>query len=625
MRIAWAALCAVLLGAASPSLGARLFVPVAAGPGVAAALPGLSGVVKVALQPAVLADLRSRSDAVLEAFPLGAGGTADLVLTRIEPFPAGARVEVMQPDGPHAIPLPDAAYFAGSVDGDPASRVFLVAGRTEAHGFVATGGDVYPFGPDLAGDHRSYALSRVDPALYPRPVGYCVNDLQIPEALRPPPRPTAGLAPPVAATSGLKLADVAVETDNELRAKFPSDSATLDYLASLLAAATAIYERDVGVRLQFSYIRLWAPAVTDPWTKTDTVDSLYEVQNYWNTPGNNMNVVAGNPDIVHFISGKSVQGGVAYLDVLCNGYWAYGVSQVYGAFDLSDPNNIWDVEVVTHEMGHNFGSPHTHCYNPPLDMCWPYESGCYSGPEVDSRGTIMSYCHLHTGGLANIDLTFGPTVSARIGQSVAAAFCLASVSTTTTTTTSTATTSTSITGTTTTGPTTTNTATTTSTTTVTTTTAHGSTTTSSTGSVPTTTTSTTVPDGDDDEDGVPDAADACPDTPAGDLVDDTGCSVCPCAGPREGGTWRNRMQYLRCVRIEARRRAGSARGAAFHRAQRSSCGRRGMTRCCLYTSEDDQSGSCRLLRLSSCVARGAIADAEDMGDGSCVPSPCPRP
>jgi cysteine-rich repeat protein len=40
----------------------------------------------------------------------------------------------------------------------------------------------------------------------------------------------------------------------------------------------------------------------------------------------------------------------------------------------------------------------------------------------------MSYCHLLSGGLSNIDLVFGSTVSARIGQSVTAATCLEEVS-----------------------------------------------------------------------------------------------------------------------------------------------------------------------------------------------------
>jgi len=109
---------------AAPAPAARLFV--------AAASHHRSGVRRLRLDRAVLRDLRARDEATLEAFPLGDRRTADLVLTRIAPFPPGARIEVMHADGPHLLPIPDAAYFSGTVAGEPGSRVVLVADRTRA-------------------------------------------------------------------------------------------------------------------------------------------------------------------------------------------------------------------------------------------------------------------------------------------------------------------------------------------------------------------------------------------------------------------------------------------------------------------------------------------------------------
>lgn len=496
------------LGLAGPAEAARLFQPGPAGLHTRSALTGVGGVRLLTVDPTALAGLRGTDRAVVDDFPLGSSRSATVELERFEPFPAHARVEIMEASGPRALALPDRAYFRGQVRGEPGSRVFVVAGPTSVQGFVTSAGDVFPFGPDSHGRHRSYALTQADPTQYPPPKDFCVNDLE-PQAVEHPTPSPMHAAPdgtPViaAAVAGsLRIADLAIETDNELRAKFASDNAALDYLTSLLAASTAIYERDVNVRLQYSYIRLWAPGVSDPWTSTSPSGSLSEVLSYWNNAANNMNAIAGSHDVVHFISGKSVQGGVAYVDVLCFPSYAYGVSQVYGSFDLSNPNAIWDLVVFTHELGHNFGSSHSHCYNPPLDKCYNGESGCYSGAVVASRGTLMSYCHLLSGGLSNIDLTFGDTVSARIRTSVDAAACLATTSTTTTTlsgttsTTASATTTTSTT--TTTRPTTTTSttlastttvrATTTTTIAVTTTTAAGTT---STTSPPPTTTSTTA-------------------------------------------------------------------------------------------------------------------------------------
>jgi len=670
---------AVPFAAAAPSAHARLLSPAR---GQQTSLEGVAGVQKLVLDRATLAALRARDSAVVRDFPLGRTRAADLVLARFEPFAPGARVEIVEPGGARALTLPDRVYFRGTVAGEDDSHVLLIAARARVHGFVVSRGEVFPFGPDGRGGHRSYALRDADPTRYPPPGDFCANDLA-PEAVRIPPAARALAAtPPVASTAGtLKQANVAIDTDQELRAKFPSDSAALDYLASLAAAATSIYERDVAVRLRFSYIRLWGAAPPDPWSATAPGGALGEVRTYWNDPANKMDTTAGPRTVVHFVSGKSVQGGVAYIDVLCNASYGYGVSQVYGSFDLSQPSQIWDALVVTHELGHNFGTPHTHCYSPPLDKCYANEAGCYSGPVVASRGTVMSYCHLLAGGLSNIDLVFGDVVSARIGQSVGAASCLATVpaSTTTTTTTTTipistttsttakppTTTSTTLTTsttttarpTTTTSPSTSSTTTSTSTTSTigtssTATTASTSSSTSTTvASVSsstvtttpsTTTTSTTtvapststtlpaVPGGDSDGDGVPDARDACAGTPPGDVVDASGCSLCPCAGPRGGGRWRSRSAYLRCVRGPAKLRVALGvlgrheRRSALERARQSSCGRAAATRCCLYTGANDVTGRCRVMRGAACATHVSTGAAADPGPGSCMPSPCAR-
>ncbi len=426
---------AMTLGTASGAHAERLLAPRAAvrTPGGAGELPHVARVQSLTLGRTALRGLRAQTHALVAGFPLGVDGAGDLVLARVEPFAPGARVEVMVGGTAQALALPDQVYFGGTVAGEPDSRAFLVAGPDAVHGFVVRGGTVYQFGPDGAGLHRSYALRDADPRAYPPPGDFCGNDLH-PETSDTPGvhaetlRREGLLAPPIAPAVGpLKQADVAIETDNELWAKFGSNQATLTYLASLAAAANVIYERDLNLRLRFSYIRLWASSTTDPWTGTSTSSALSETRTYWTNPANNMDAIAGSRDLVHVVSGKSVQGGIAYVGALCNAGYGFGVSQVFGSFNVAVPSQIWDLMVVAHEIGHNVGSPHTHCYSPVVDQCYNGESSCYSGTVVASRGTIMSYCHLLAGGLSNIDLLFGSAVSARIGQTLSAATCLANV------------------------------------------------------------------------------------------------------------------------------------------------------------------------------------------------------
>jgi hypothetical protein len=127
--------------------------------------------------------------------------------------------------------------------------------------------------------------------------------------------------------------------------------------------------------------------------------------------------------VAHFLSGKNTGCGIAYLGVLCNRTYGYGVSgSLAGNFNIDNPSVVWDILVVSHEIGHNFNSPHTHCYGgidgvaDPVDPCYASESGCYAGTAQlpggcggsgQGCGTIMSYCHLRSGGYGNITMTFG--------------------------------------------------------------------------------------------------------------------------------------------------------------------------------------------------------------------------
>jgi choice-of-anchor C domain-containing protein len=88
---------------------------------------------------------------------------------------------------------------------------------------------------------------------------------------------------------------------------------------------------------------------------------------------------------------------------------------------------------------------------------------------------------------------------------------------------------------------------------------------------------------DTDNDGVPDAGDACAATPAGDIVNASGCSIaqlCPCAGPVAGGAWKNHGQYVSCVSrtssdfIEAGLLSSSAHGQIVSDAAQSTCGKK---------------------------------------------------
>ena len=261
-------------------------------------------------------------------------------------------------------------------------------------------------------------------------------------------QPLSQMAVPAALLEGeLYQVTVAIETDHELYAQFGSTESALTYIGNLFNYVGGIFEQEIQTRLLIGDTFLWTTAVSQPWIENGgTVCRLYEFGRYWLH-----NRAAVERTIAHFLSGRSLGGGVAWQGTLCRDPWqvdqatgcaSLGNELVVGDFGLSanlngtisTPGGIaWDATVVAHEIGHNFNSHHTHCYGgvsndaSPVDACfsddqsdssWP--GTCWSGdvslPGMGAltggtagnrQGTIMSYCHLLGGELGNIAGTFG--------------------------------------------------------------------------------------------------------------------------------------------------------------------------------------------------------------------------
>jgi len=129
-------------------------------------------------------------------------------------------------------------------------------------------------------------------------------------------------------------------------------------------------------------------------------------------------------------------GGIAYINVLCT---PYNSSDYSGRYSFCNIDNSfipiytysWTVTVMTHELGHNLGSYHTHsCHWPVLpyngigaiDSCYYAEGTCFYYLQANYNGTIMSYCHLI--GAINLTLGFGPLPGDTIRSWYALASCI---------------------------------------------------------------------------------------------------------------------------------------------------------------------------------------------------------
>ena len=85
--------------------------------------------------------------------------------------------------------------------------------------------------------------------------------------------------------------------------------------------------------------------------------------------------------------------------------------------------------VVAHELGHLFGSHHTHACrwngnNTAIDGCAGFvEGNCGNPGNPSGGGTIMSYCHIRNIGI-NFSRGFGPQPGNVIRNNVANASCV---------------------------------------------------------------------------------------------------------------------------------------------------------------------------------------------------------
>jgi hypothetical protein len=354
-------------------------------------------------------------------------GKLDLELDRIELLTNDAQIVLGTADGMVDMPMPELVVLRGIVAGDADSIAYIAMSPHGTNGFISKDGELIAIstGPYAQGKELAEALrtARMDDVINPdaaiAPPSACGNEA-VNVNLEPVARPQVKAEQVRERGTGgtsCRIASIAVETDWEFNERLfdGNSTATASYLMSLMGALSEIYERDFNTRLAISFLRVW-DSDSDPYVEPDPTncadlppnDMLFQLRDHWNASMQHV-----DRTVTHLFTGRTdlCYGGIAYVGVLCNEEYGYGVSGYldgsfpYPLVDFSYGN--WDVIVSAHELGHNFGTGHTHSgnwYNPTIDDCG---NGDCSTP---FGGTIMSYCHTCPGGLSNIQLHFHPRV-----------------------------------------------------------------------------------------------------------------------------------------------------------------------------------------------------------------------
>ncbi len=371
-----------------PGSAPAAYHPQLSAPGAAILRGGKDSSAIVSLDRSRLSQVSALGAFVIPHFPLDAtGATLDLEVERFR------------------VTLPTTRFVNGSagdapIDFDPETVLLLrgrVAGYTNSHLFLGIADGMVNGTIDLGPGYPSYGVSSRGPdgsqmppghvtvfkalgAGNPTPSNFC--DTQG----RPPEPPATDLSP----VRGLRQLQIAVETDNELYQIFNTATAATTYLIQVYGAVGDVYMREINVRIDVTYTRIW-PLPNEPFSA-----ALADFQSYWNA-----NMGSVQRDVAQMFSGRAdLPGGVAYLNSLCTSS-AYGFcANLVGYFGDPTKSSVfnYDPMVAAHELGHNCGSQHTDVYG--LDVCNTVGT-------VPQRGTIMSYCNQTiSGGMANIDMSF---------------------------------------------------------------------------------------------------------------------------------------------------------------------------------------------------------------------------
>jgi len=206
-------------------------------------------------------------------------------------------------------------------------------------------------------------------------------------------------------SGGNVCVNVAIEVDYFTRLTFSDSSEAVDWALGILTAVGEVYEEEVNISIVSDYAFVWE--VEDPYSSyvDQSTDMLYSLKDKWNI---DVAFSSVDRDLVHLFTKRenTGTGGIAFVNGAGNTNYGYGFSSSLTSdmeyADVPAPFFHWNLLVVSHEIGHNFGSMHTQWCGwsgGPINNCVdleesvPGECDGYVNDPAPSIGTIMSYCH----------------------------------------------------------------------------------------------------------------------------------------------------------------------------------------------------------------------------------------
>jgi len=352
--------------------------------------------------------------------------TGEMNYRRIQPFAPGAKILQVSPAGVTRVDTPQRLFFLAT-NGQSSAGLAVDPVTRAISGLLVSGGDHLEISST---DGQNLTLSAPEPA--PEGSSTCGTEAENQPGFDLAALQSGAFRSMSAAPAGTALsyqAVVAIDTDTEWMAGKGDDTVTaMNWITDVFLAMNVFYERDVETRLLIGDVTLRIGP--DPYSvATDRSAQLDEFAQHWR-----LNLGSLDRDFAALFSGRGIASGsysgIAWINQYCQKGFLQG-SRTVGSYSFhaigTNRTTANTAIFVGHELGHNMGSPHTHCYGPAIDQCFNAEGGCYSGPvscPAGGKGTVMSYCHVGTGsggaGCGGSLLEFHPTVQSLIEDRLSA-------------------------------------------------------------------------------------------------------------------------------------------------------------------------------------------------------------
>jgi len=332
------------------------------------------------------------------------GQDREIVLSPVSVRAPSFRVRVIENGVTRFITPPAARTYRGLIEGAPGWTAVMSIGESVSGQVISPGGELWGVEPraksetaDAPGEHVVYRADGSVPGFscgaHPVTDGEDVVDVGR--------EPSGGSAP--AGESGLRIADLAVDTDFELFQAEGSVEGVVALVEDTINRANLIYERDVLIKHAITEIVV-RTTPDDPYGDGVCIEGpgglFTTFQSEWNT-----NLADVPRDVATMISAHDLPNqcqfaGLALIGTVCKSMTGYSVSVITGF------NGVQRTNVVAHELGHNWSA--RHC-----------DEQCFTCDCADFCGVMNSILQQMSG-----ELSFGPCAKGLIDNYASLQQCL---------------------------------------------------------------------------------------------------------------------------------------------------------------------------------------------------------